>query len=34
MQDHLTRLNNKKIIVLESVRTKIDDLEATGEIQL
>ena len=34
MQDHLTRLNNKKIIVLESVRTMIDDLEATGEIQL
>ena len=34
MQDHLTKLNNKKIIVSESMRTMIDNLEAVGEKQL
>ena len=34
MQDHLTKLNNKKIIVSESMRTVIDNLEAAGEKQL
>ena len=34
MQDHLTKLNNKKIIVSESMRTMIDNLEAVGETQL
>ena len=34
MQDHLTKLNNKKIIVSESTRTVIDNLEAAGEKQL
>ena len=33
-QDHLTKLNNKKIIVSESMRTVIDNLEAAGEKQL
>ena len=28
MQDHLTKLKNKKVIVPVSVRTAIDDLEA------
>ena len=34
MQDYLTKRNNKKIIVPESVRTVIDDLETVGEKQL
>ena len=34
MQDHLTKLNNKKIIVSESMRTIIDNLEAVEEKQL
>ena len=34
MQDHLTKLNNKKIIVSESMRNMIDNLEAVGEKQL
>ena len=33
MQDHLTKLNNKKILVPESVRTVIEDLEVMGERQ-
>ena len=33
LQDHLTKLNNKETIVLGSVRTKIDDLEAMGQKQ-
>ena len=33
-QDHLTKLNNKKIVVPESVETVIDDLKAMGENQL
>ena len=33
MQDHLTKLNNKKIVVPEPVRTVIDDLEVMGERQ-
>ena len=33
LQDHLTKLNNKKTIVPGSARTKIDDLEATGQKQ-
>ena len=33
MQDHLTKLN-KKIIVPETMRIVIDDLEAMGEKQL
>ena len=31
MQDYLTKRNNKKIIVPESMRTVIDDLETVGE---
>ena len=34
MQDHLTKLNDKKIIVPETMRTVIDDSEAMGEKQL
>ena len=34
MQDHLTKLNNKKNIISESMRTMIDNLEAVGEKQL
>ena len=34
MQDHLTKRYNKKIIVPESMRTVIDDLETMGEKQL
>ena len=34
MQDHLTKLNNKKTIISESMRTMIDNLEAVGEKQL
>ena len=34
MQDHLTKLKNKKVIVPVSVRTAIDDLEAMREKQL
>ena len=34
MQNHLTKLNNKKIVVPQSVRTVIDDLKAMGEKQL
>ena len=34
MQDHLTKLNNKKVIALEFVRTVIGDLKAMGEKQL
>ena len=33
MQDHLTKLNNKTIVVPEPVRTVIDDLEVMGERQ-
>ena len=33
MQDHLTKLNNKKIVVPESVRTVTDDLKIMGERQ-
>ena len=31
MQDHLTKRNNKKIIVPKTMSTLIDDLEAMGE---
>ena len=31
MQDYLTKLSNKKIVVPESVRTVIDDLETMVE---
>ena len=34
MEDHLTKVNNKKIIFPESVRTVVDDLGAIGEKQL
>ena len=34
MEDHLTKVNNKKIIFPESVRTVVDDLGAMGEKQL
>ena len=33
MEDHLTKVNNKKIIFPESVRTVVDDLGAMGEKQ-
>ena len=33
MQNHVTKLNNKKIVVPQSVRTVIDDLKAMGEKQ-
>ena len=34
MQDHHTKLNNRRIILPESVITVIDDLETTGKKQL
>ena len=34
MQDHLTKLNNNKIIVREFMRSVINDFEAMGEKQL
>ena len=33
MQDHLSKLNSKKIVVPESVRTVTDDLKIMGERQ-
>ena len=34
MQDHLTKLNNKKSFYQRLLRTVIDDLEAMGEKKL